>query len=96
MAEKIFDAVIIGSGATGGYAAKELCEAGWNVALLEAGRQIGHRYSRPYRSLARQPGYRHKPAGTLNDLIEGRLVHVRALLAIARNAGQDDAGINGP
>ncbi len=34
---KVFDALIVGSGATGGWAAKELTEAGLEVALLEAG-----------------------------------------------------------
>src|SRR5579863_46524 len=35
-----FDAVIVGSGATGGWAAKKLTEAGMRVALLEAGAKI--------------------------------------------------------
>jgi choline dehydrogenase-like flavoprotein len=35
-----FDAVVVGSGATGGWAAKRLTEAGWRVALLEAGPKI--------------------------------------------------------
>jgi choline dehydrogenase-like flavoprotein len=35
-----FDAVIVGSGATGGWAAKQLTEAGMRVALVEAGRRI--------------------------------------------------------
>jgi choline dehydrogenase-like flavoprotein len=35
-----FDVVIVGSGATGGYAAKKLTEAGLRVALLEAGPKI--------------------------------------------------------
>ena len=34
---RVFDAVIVGSGATGGWAAKDLTEAGLDVALLEAG-----------------------------------------------------------
>ena len=34
---EIFDAVIVGSGATGGWVAKTLAEAGMQVALLEAG-----------------------------------------------------------
>ena len=33
----VFDAVVVGSGATGGWAAKQLTEAGWKVALLDAG-----------------------------------------------------------
>jgi len=33
-----FDAVVVGSGASGGWAAKRLCEAGLTVALVDAGR----------------------------------------------------------
>lgn len=35
-----YDAVVVGSGATGGWAAKRLAEAGLTVALLEAGRNV--------------------------------------------------------
>jgi choline dehydrogenase-like flavoprotein len=35
-----YDAIVVGSGATGGWAAKRLSEAGLSVALLEAGRNI--------------------------------------------------------
>ena len=37
---RTYDAIVVGSGATGGWAAKRLSEAGLNVALLEAGRDI--------------------------------------------------------
>lgn len=37
---EIFDAIVVGSGATGGWAAKELTEAGMRVAVLEAGRNL--------------------------------------------------------
>lgn len=37
---KTFNVIVVGSGATGGWAAKELTEAGLRVAVLEAGRQI--------------------------------------------------------
>ncbi len=36
----LYDAVVVGSGATGGWAAKRLTEAGMQVALVEAGRRI--------------------------------------------------------
>ncbi|MCS7026055.1 MAG: GMC family oxidoreductase [Bryobacteraceae bacterium] len=35
-----FDAIVVGSGATGGWAAKKLTEGGFRVALLEAGPKI--------------------------------------------------------
>jgi choline dehydrogenase-like flavoprotein len=35
-----YDAVVVGSGAAGGWAAKELCEAGLDVLLVEAGRDV--------------------------------------------------------
>src|SRR5262245_31764861 len=37
---KIYDAIIVGSGATGGWAAKVLTERGMTVLVLEAGRQL--------------------------------------------------------
>jgi len=35
-----YDVIVVGSGATGGWAAKRLSEAGIRVALLEAGREV--------------------------------------------------------
>jgi choline dehydrogenase-like flavoprotein len=37
-----FDAIVVGSGITGGWAAKELTEAGLKVLMLERGRMIEH------------------------------------------------------
>lgn len=37
-----FDAIVVGSGITGGWAAKELCERGLKVLVLERGREIVH------------------------------------------------------
>ena len=39
-ARPIFDAIVVGSGATGGWAAKQLTEAGLTVAVLEAGAKV--------------------------------------------------------
>jgi choline dehydrogenase-like flavoprotein len=36
----IYDAIVVGSGATGGWAAKELTEKGMRVIVLEAGRKL--------------------------------------------------------
>ena len=41
--QEIFDAIVIGSGITGGWAAKELCEKGLKVLVIERGRPIEHR-----------------------------------------------------
>jgi len=38
--ERDFDAIVVGSGITGGWAAKELCERGLRTLVLEAGRDI--------------------------------------------------------
>ncbi|MEN9950936.1 MAG: hypothetical protein RLY85_1688 [Bacteroidota bacterium] len=37
-----FDAIVVGSGITGGWAAKELCEKGLKTLVLERGRQVEH------------------------------------------------------
>src|SRR5437868_4983302 len=37
---EVFDVVVVGSGASGGWAAKKLTQAGARVALIEAGRQL--------------------------------------------------------
>lgn len=39
---RTYDAIVIGSGITGGWAAKELCEKGLKVLMLERGRNIEH------------------------------------------------------
>lgn len=42
MADNTFDAIVIGSGISGGWAAKELTEKGLKVIMLERGRDIKH------------------------------------------------------
>src|SRR5262245_32600980 len=38
--QTIYDVIVVGSGATGGWAAKELTEKGLRVIMLEAGRKL--------------------------------------------------------
>ena len=40
MAEAEFDAIVVGSGMSGGMSAKELCERGLKVLVLERGPEI--------------------------------------------------------
>jgi len=42
MAENVYDAIVIGSGISGGWAAKELCEKGLKTIMLERGMDIVH------------------------------------------------------
>ena len=42
MADNTYDAIVIGSGISGGWAAKELCEKGLKVIMLERGRDVKH------------------------------------------------------
>ncbi len=64
-----FDVVIIGSGASGGWAAKRLTEAGLRVAVLEAGRALTDAdykehvqpYQLPYRGRTKAPLERTQP-----------------------------------
>jgi choline dehydrogenase-like flavoprotein len=43
MNEQSYDAIVVGSGITGGWAAKELTERGLKVLMLERGRNVRHR-----------------------------------------------------
>jgi choline dehydrogenase-like flavoprotein len=40
--DRTFDAIVIGSGISGGWAAKELCEKGLKTLVLERGRNVEH------------------------------------------------------
>src|SRR3954468_8208316 len=42
MADNVYDAIVIGSGISGGWAAKELCEKGLKTIMLERGKDIKH------------------------------------------------------
>jgi choline dehydrogenase-like flavoprotein len=45
--KRTYDAIVIGSGASGGWAAKELCDKGLKTLVLERGRDVKHIYDYP-------------------------------------------------
>ncbi|MEO6355402.1 MAG: GMC family oxidoreductase, partial [Ferruginibacter sp.] len=47
IAANTFDAIVIGSGISGGWAAKELCEQGLKTLVLERGRNVEHKKDYP-------------------------------------------------
>src|SRR6266487_4894116 len=51
-AQHTYDAIIIGSGISGGWAAKELCEKGLKTLVLERGRNVEHIKDYPTATLA--------------------------------------------
>src|SRR5689334_24197912 len=40
--QNTYDAIVVGSGISGGWAAKELCEKGLKVLMLERGKPVEH------------------------------------------------------
>lgn len=46
-ADHTYDAIVIGSGISGGWAAKELCEKGLKTLVLERGRDVKHKIDYP-------------------------------------------------
>jgi choline dehydrogenase-like flavoprotein len=64
-----FDAIVIGSGISGGWAAKELCEKGLTTLVLERGRNVVHNKDYPTANLApwELPHRGALPQKTLDD-----------------------------
>ena len=71
------DAIVVGSGITGGWAAKQLTEAGLKVLMIERGRKIEHQvgyetetkapWEMPFRGVGDEKRYRREfPVQMLN------------------------------
>lgn len=50
--QNTFDAIVIGSGISGGWAAKELCDQGMKTLVLERGRNVEHNRDYPTATMA--------------------------------------------
>ena len=63
-----FDAIVVGSGISGGWAAKELTERGLRVLMLERGKDVEHR--KDYQNARKAPWeYPHRGART-REMVE--------------------------
>ncbi len=61
-----YDAIVIGSGISGGWAAKELCEKGLKVIMLERGRNVEH--IKDYKTALKRPWeFEHRGELTLEQ-----------------------------
>ena len=59
-----FDAIVIGSGISGGWAAKELCDLGLKTLVLERGRNVEH--IKDYPTATKDPwDFKHRGENTL-------------------------------
>jgi len=61
-----YDAIVIGTGISGGWAAKELCENGLNTLVLERGRMVEH--IKDYPTMYMDPwDFEHRGRATVED-----------------------------
>ncbi len=63
--QNYYDAIVIGSGISGGWAAKELCEKGLKVLMLERGRNFEH--IKDYKSANKNPWEFEHRGGVTNE-----------------------------
>jgi choline dehydrogenase-like flavoprotein len=79
-----YDAIVIGSGISGGWAAKELCEQGLKTLVLERGRNVEH--NKDYPTATMDPWqFKHRGQMTREFLEENPLI------SKAAGFGEDDA-----
>ncbi|MEZ5429309.1 MAG: GMC family oxidoreductase [Pyrinomonadaceae bacterium] len=76
--QNTYDAIVVGSGMSGGWAAKELCEKGLKTLLLERGRDVRH--IKDYPTAAKDPWeFPHRNLLTREDLetypIQSKVYH---------------------
>jgi choline dehydrogenase-like flavoprotein len=73
MSDYTYDAIVIGSGISGGWAAKELCEKGLKTLVLERGRNVEH--IKDYTTAMTPPwGFKHREDLSLKTREENPIV----------------------
>src|SRR3979409_1507644 len=80
--QNTYDAIVIGSGISGGWAAKELCERGLKTLVLERGRNVVHNKDYP---TANMKPWEFKHGGHMPEKFRGENP------LITRAAGFDEA-----
>src|SRR3954463_16472418 len=84
VAKNTYDAIVIGSGISGGWAAKELCELGLKTLVLERGRNVIH--NKDYPTATKAPWeFKHRGQMTKEFLLENPLI------SKAAGFGEDNA-----
>lgn len=78
--QQTYDAIVVGSGATGGWAAKQLAEAGLKVALLEAGRAVS-----PKEFTEHMPSYKLKYRDHSPEIVRTRPVQKQCYACMEYN-----------
>jgi choline dehydrogenase-like flavoprotein len=78
--QQTYDAVVVGSGATGGWAAKQLAEAGLKVALLEAGRAVS-----PNEFTEHMPAYKLKYRDQSPEIVRTRPIQKQCYACMEYN-----------
>ncbi|HVO57482.1 MAG TPA: GMC family oxidoreductase [Dongiaceae bacterium] len=78
--QQTYDAVVVGSGATGGWAAKQLSEAGLKVALLEAGRPVS-----PKEFTEHMPAYKLKYRDHSPEIVKTRPIQKQCYACMEYN-----------
>lgn len=74
MADNSYDAIVVGSGISGGWAAKELCEKGLKVLMLERGSE--HKHIKDYKTANKMPWeFEHRGKTTLKEKHEFPVIH---------------------
>lgn len=82
--ENTFDAIVIGSGISGGWAAKELCGHGLKTLVLERGRNVEH--NKDYPTATKSPWeFKHRGQMTKEFLL------ANPLISKAAGFGEDNA-----